>query len=93
MRYVSSRLGRRVGGSTGTNFVGVLLAAQNMRSVGRHGSIVSILCDSGERYAHSYYNPAWYAEQGIDIELADTLLAQVLDGEELPMLACTARAS
>ena len=32
MRHVSSVLGRRVGGSTGTNFVGVLLAAQAMRA-------------------------------------------------------------
>ncbi|MFA6232281.1 MAG: PLP-dependent cysteine synthase family protein [Rhodanobacter sp.] len=93
MRHVSARLGRRVGGSTGTNFVGVLLAAQGMRAAGKHGSIVSILCDSGERYAHSYYNPAWYAEHGIDMEQADTLLAAALDGGELPRLAYTAQAS
>lgn len=71
MRYVSRRLGRRVGGSTGTNFVGVLLAAQAMREQGRSGSIVTILCDSGERYAHSYYSPDWYRERGLDTEQAD----------------------
>ncbi len=49
MRHVSAALGRRVGGSTGTNFVGVLRAAQAMREAGQAGSIVSILCDSGER--------------------------------------------
>lgn len=90
MRHVSARLGRRVGGSTGTNFVGVLLTAQGMRAVGRRGSIVSILCDSGERYAHSYYDPAWYTKHGIDMEHADTLLASALDGGELPKLAYAA---
>lgn len=71
MRYVSARLGRRVGGSTGTNFVGVLLAAQAMRAQGRKGSIVTILCDSGERYAHSYYSPDWYRARGLDTQQAD----------------------
>ncbi len=47
MRHVSRQLGRRVGGSTGTNFIGVLQAAQWMREAGHQGSIVSILCDSG----------------------------------------------
>src|SRR5690606_16891487 len=37
MRHVSAGLGRRVGGSTGTNFVGVLRAAQPMREAGQGG--------------------------------------------------------
>lgn len=79
MRYLSRRLGRRVGGSTGTNFVGVLLAAHAMQAQGRSGSIVTILCDSGERYAHSYYNPAWYEEQKIDIEQADIQITEAVE--------------
>ncbi len=80
MRYVSSRLGRRVGGSTGTNFVGVLAVAQRMRAAGEHGSIVTILCDGGERYSHSYYNPEWYAACGVDIAAADATLEAILQG-------------
>ncbi|HET6395221.1 MAG TPA: PLP-dependent cysteine synthase family protein [Pseudoxanthomonas sp.] len=87
MRHVSKVLGRRVGGSTGTNFVGVLRAAQAMQQTGRRGSIVAILCDSGERYAHSYYEPAWYARQGIDVEAADRAIAAAVDGAPLPGLA------
>lgn len=87
MRHVSGALGRRVGGSTGSNFIGVLLAAQRMRSRGQGGAIVSILCDSGERYAHSYYDPDWYQFHGIDIGQADTQLARALDGEPLPGVA------
>jgi cysteine synthase A len=76
MRLVSKRLGRRVGGSTGTNFVGVLELAQRMREAGKGGSIVAILCDSGARYEHSYYQPAWYADQGIDIAEGDAQIAR-----------------
>jgi len=49
----------------------VLHAAQAMRAAGVTGSIVTILCDGGERYAHSYYNPDWYAAQGFDMDAAD----------------------
>jgi cysteine synthase A len=80
MRYVSSRLGRRVGGSTGTNFIGVLDIALRMRQAGEHGSIVTILCDSGERYSHSYYDPAWYAKCGVDVAGADAALQAALAG-------------
>lgn len=86
MRHVSRQLGRRVGGSTGTNFVGVLQAAQWMRAAGREGSIVTILCDSGERYAHSYYDRDWYDRQGIDVLDADAQLATALRAEGLPAL-------
>ncbi len=81
MRYVNRVLGRQVGGSTGTNFVGVLHIAQAMRARGETGSIVTILCDGGERYAHSYYSPDWYAAEGIDIEQADRCIADAADGD------------
>ncbi|MEN1956866.1 PLP-dependent cysteine synthase family protein [Luteimonas changyuni] len=80
MRHVSATLGRRVGGSTGTNFVGVLHAARRMREEGRDGSIVTILCDAGDRYAHSYYAPAWYATNGIDTEDSDAAIAAAVAG-------------
>ena len=87
MRYVSAQLGRRVGGSTGTNFVGVLMAAQRMRQAGQQGSIVSILCDSGDRYGHSYYSPEWYVRQGMDIATADAAIAAAVLGETLQGVA------
>lgn len=86
MRHVSDALDRRVGGSTGTNVVGVLAAAERMRREGRSGSIVSILCDGGERYSHSYYNPAWYVEQGIDTIRSDAVIARAVSGEGEPAL-------
>jgi cysteine synthase len=50
MRVLSAQLGRRVGPSTGTNFMGVLKLRRQMRERDAPGSIVSLICDSGERY-------------------------------------------
>jgi cysteine synthase A len=86
MRWVAARLGRRVGGSTGTNFVGVLWLAARMRAAGQRGPIVTILCDGGERYAHSYYNLDWYVAQGIDVAGADAVIAAAAAGAGLPAL-------
>ena len=38
-----------------------------MLAAGRTGSVVTLLCDGGERYAHTYYDDAWVAEQGLDL--------------------------
>ncbi len=54
MRVLSRLLGRRVGPSTGTNFVGVLRLRRRMIEAGQAGSIVSLICDSGERYAELF---------------------------------------
>ncbi|MBD9481837.1 PLP-dependent cysteine synthase family protein [Pseudomonas sp. PDM14] len=67
MHYLAQRLGRRVGGSSGTNLIGALLVAQQMVRQGEQGSVVAILCDSGERYATSYYDNAWLTAQGYDL--------------------------
>ena len=31
------------------------------------GSVVTLLCDGGERYAETYYDDDWLERQGIDI--------------------------
>jgi cysteine synthase A len=59
-------LGRRYGGSSGTNFVACLQLAARMRARGERGSIVSLLCDRGERYDATLFDPAWLARQGLD---------------------------
>ncbi len=61
-RFLSERLGRRVGPSTGTNLVGVLDLAQDMAARGETGSIVSLICDPGERYLDSAFDEAWLDE-------------------------------
>jgi cysteine synthase len=81
MRYLAARLGKRVGGSTGTNFVGVLYLAERMKARGESGAIVSLLCDSGERYRLTYYDDAWFASQGIDLAPAEAWIARAVGGE------------
>jgi cysteine synthase A len=67
MHFVSGLLGRRVGPSTGTNFVGMLELAGRMAAWGQKGSIVGLLCDPGERYRTTAYDPTWVAEEGLDL--------------------------
>ncbi len=52
-------LGRKAGASTGTNLYGALQLACEMKRRGEQGSIVTLLCDSGERYLDTYYNSEW----------------------------------
>ncbi|GAA4620909.1 PLP-dependent cysteine synthase family protein [Saccharopolyspora hordei] len=67
IRYVEPLLGRRVGGSTGTNLWGVFALVSEMVAAGRRGSIVTLLCDGGERYANTYYDDEWVAARGLDL--------------------------
>lgn len=62
MHTLNILLGRRVGPSTGTNFAAMLRLAHQMRERGEQGSILSLLCDAGERYLHTYYNEDWLAQ-------------------------------
>jgi len=67
MRWCSDVTGRLVGGSTGTAMWGALRLVASMRASGTPGSVVTLLCDGGERYAGTYYDDGWLAGQGIDI--------------------------
>lgn len=58
-RWLAERLGRPVGPSTGTNLIGVLLLANEMRLAGQTGAIVTLICDDGRRYADTLYCDAW----------------------------------
>jgi cysteine synthase A len=67
MRHLAKVTGRRPGGSTGTNLWGAFVLISEMVAAGEHGSVVTMICDGGDRYAHTYYNDAWIAKQGIDL--------------------------
>lgn len=76
--WLETLLGRKVGASTGTNMWGVLKLAVRMREEGRSGSIVTLLCDSGERYLETYYNPQWVAANIGDISPWQAQIAEIL---------------
>jgi len=66
-RVLSERLGRLCGGSTGTNIWACAQLIAEMVAQGRAGSVVSILCDQGERYASTYFNDAWVARKHLEL--------------------------
>ncbi|WP_308259054.1 PLP-dependent cysteine synthase family protein [Pseudonocardia sp. H11422] len=66
-RHLHAVTGRWAGGSTGTNLWGVWQLVARMRSEGVRGSVVTLICDGGERYRHSYYDDGWVAAQGLDL--------------------------
>lgn len=57
--WLEKLIGRRAGASTGTNLWGALQVAADMMKTGQSGSIVTLMCDSGQRYLDTYYDPAW----------------------------------
>jgi cysteine synthase A len=67
MRHLERVTGRRAGGSTGTNLWGAFRLVAEMLAAGRSGSVVTLLCDGGERYAHTYYSDEWLAGEGLDL--------------------------
>lgn len=68
LRWLEARIGRKAGGSTGTNLWGALQMVREMAQAGERGSVVTVLCDTGERYLHTYHDPAWVAREIGDIE-------------------------
>jgi cysteine synthase A len=63
--WLETVLGRKCGGSTGTNVWGSLVLMQEMRERGERGSVVTLLCDPGERYLDSYFNRSWASIQNL----------------------------
>lgn len=50
-----------------------------MRAAGETGSIVTLICDSGIRYAGTYFNDEWVAQQGWDLAPHRERLDRFLD--------------
>ncbi|MGI2258340.1 PLP-dependent cysteine synthase family protein [Shewanella sp. GXUN23E] len=61
INWLEKLIGRKTGPSTGTNLFGALLLAAEMQKAGQQGSIVTLICDPGERYLDTCYNPDWIA--------------------------------
>jgi len=74
MRLLGEILGRRVGPSTGTSFAAVLTLASEMRTNGEKGSVLSLICDAGDRYLGTYYDDAWVSTNMGDVKSARAAL-------------------
>ena len=67
IHWLEKKIGRKAGPSTGTNLYAVLQLAIEMQKCGEKGSIVTLLCDSGERYLDTYYNDEWLSSHIDDL--------------------------
>jgi len=75
-RHASTVLGRRVGASTGTNLWGAFGLIAEMVAAGRSGSVVTLLADSGDRYADTYFCDEWVKAHGLDPAPSAAALAE-----------------
>ncbi|WP_221356924.1 PLP-dependent cysteine synthase family protein [Streptomyces beigongshangae] len=66
MRVVGERLGIAPGGSTGTGLYGALKVLGGPSRHREGATVVTVLCDSGERYLDTYYSDEWLDRQRID---------------------------
>jgi cysteine synthase A len=64
IHFLERILGRKCGGSTGCNLYGAFQLMAEMQRAGMKGSIVTLICDAGERYLNSYYDRRWLHERG-----------------------------
>jgi cysteine synthase A len=66
--WLESVMGRKCGGSTGTNLCGALQIVAEMLKAGESGSVVTMICDPGERYLGTYYNEDWIRGENLELE-------------------------
>lgn len=64
--WLARLLGRRCGPSTGMNIIGALLLADEMRRAQVCGSVVTLICDAGDRYLDTIYSDDWLQAQNLD---------------------------
>ncbi len=79
MSFLRQRTGIHAGPSTGTNIYGALRLATEMVERGQSGSIVSLVCDRGDRYEDTYGDAAWLAERGVRPATYDAVLTSAWD--------------
>ncbi|MCM8612506.1 PLP-dependent cysteine synthase family protein [Accumulibacter sp.] len=84
MHELTNRLRRSVGASTGTNLIATLACMARMRERGATGSVVTLLCDSGDRYRHTYYSESWLQQSGLGCQRERVAVAVALDSGVIP---------
>ena len=80
MRVLREYTGLDVGGSTGTNLWGAMVLIEEMRRRGSAGSVVSLICDGGERYRDTYCDDEWVESHGLDLGPPTERVRRFLEG-------------
>jgi len=81
MQFLSGATSRSVGPSTGTNLWGSLQIIAGMRRAAQRGSVVTLICDGGERYGQ-LHKSGWLSESGLDPTLHLAMLEQFFEGAD-----------
>ena len=68
MHFLEKILNRRCGGSTGTNLYAAFQIISELSNQNNKISIVSMICDGGERYSDTYYSENWLDKNGFNIQ-------------------------
>jgi len=68
IHFLETILNRRCGGSTGTNLYAAFQIISELNAQDQEASVVSMICDGGERYLDTYYSDSWLDENGFDIQ-------------------------
>lgn len=86
IHVLQAQLNRECGGSTGTNLIASLQCVEAMRQSGKSGAVVSMICDSGERYRDTYYNRDWLNENGFlnDMETYQKKISDYIERGQFP---------
>jgi cysteine synthase A len=66
IHFLDKVFGRMCGGSTGTNLYGALQLIAEMHQKTELGSVVTMICDPGDRYLDTYYSQEWLNDNGYD---------------------------
>ena len=77
--FLRERTGLLAGPSTGTALYAATKLACDLHASGREGSIVTLLCDDGVRYLHTYFDAEWVAHQGWDPAPYGDVMARAWD--------------
>jgi cysteine synthase A len=77
-------LGKKAGASTGTGLWSALRIVAEMRAAGRTGSVVTLICDPGDRYLDKYYSAQWLADEHLDPRPHRAALEEFLAGGAWP---------
>ncbi len=83
IHFLEKQLGKKCGASTGTNIFACFELIAQMIKRKQSGSIVTMLCDSGERYLDSYYNQEWLTQNSIDLKKYSELIENFISTGEL----------
>ena len=67
IHFLEERLNRKCGGSTGTNVYAAFQIISELNKQGESGSVVSMICDSGDRYLETYYSDDWLNQNGFKL--------------------------